>query len=204
MKRWGITTSALVLTLTAALTVVTATPAGAMAPALLTQNQVKKVLLTLPQVEAISGLKDMTADDLTCHHAPYYKGVVNYCYYVALRSDSAFRAGQGWPNHVDVISFVSVAAAQRYIRETKRDRTTSTLLSQTAVSGTFYDKEMPIYAPAAGAGTAANLLGPAVSVFWRKGLNVAYTACTDPKATSSAALATCATRLAKAQLARLP
>jgi hypothetical protein len=204
MKRWGITTSALVLALVAAVTTVTAVPATAMTPTLLSQAQVKKALLTLPQVDALVGLTDLKSDELACHHAPYYKGVVNYCYYVSLRSDAAFRANTAWPNHVDIISFVSTAAAQRYINELKRDRTTSVLLGQTAASATFYDKDAPIYAPAAGAGTAANLTGPTVSAFWRKGLNVVYTACADPKATTNTSLAACATKVAKAQLLRLP
>jgi hypothetical protein len=78
------------------------------------------------------------------------------------------------------------------------------VLNQTSTSVVFFDQAWDIATPpAATGGTPGTTKGPTVSVFSQRGTNVAYIACANPKATDSSALASCATALAKAQLANI-
>ena len=183
-----------------------ATPASAAAPSLIGQPQIKKMLLTLPQIQAISQVgAPVTADEMTCHHAPYVqKTFVNYCYYTAMVSTKRYVAGQWFPNHVDIISLASTAVAKSYLLELKSGRKPEAILSFTPTYAVFYDKDAPIATPAVGGKPAGSVLGPSVSVYATKGPVAIYTACSDPKATTPTALEACARRLATAQLARIP
>jgi hypothetical protein len=194
------------LAATVALTGLVTSSASAQAPSLLSQPSIKKLLLTLPQIQAVSKVgSPMSADELTCHHAPYLKGTfVNYCYYTALRSTPAYVAGKWFPSHVDIISLASSAVAKAYLLELKTARKPATILSFTPTYAVFYDKDGPIATPAVGGKPAGSVLGPVVSVYATKGPVAVYTACADPKATTSTAMVTCARALANAQLARIP
>jgi len=182
-------------------------PASAVAPGLLGQPQLKKMLLTLPQIQVISQVgAPVTADETTCHHAPYVKKTfVNYCYYTAMVSTPRYASGQWFPNHVDIISLTSTTIAKSYLLELKSGRKPEAILSFTPTYAVFYDKESPIATPAVGGKPAGSVLGPAVSVYATKGPVAVYTGCADPKSTTTpAVLEACARRLATAQLARIP
>ncbi len=206
MKRLGQRTAALAISvaLTVAALGLAAGPASAAGTDVLTKGQIRKTLLTLRQVSAVSGVgSPSAANGLVCHSAPYPPGNVNYCYYEYLHSDGAFAAGRGWPNHVDLLGFNSAAVAAKYLKEMKASRLPAAVLGQTATSVVFYDTDLAITTPGAGGGAPVYTKGPTVTIFSRRGANVVYVACANPKATSSTALASCAKALAKAQLAKL-
>jgi hypothetical protein len=178
-------------------------PAAASAPGMLSRSQVKKALLTLPQIKTVSGVT-VSADSVECHHNPYIENTdVNYCYYAVLHSDSAYAASRLWPNHVDIISFESVRLAREYVQGMKKSRTMSLLLKSTPSMAVFYDKDGFITTPADSSGQVGSSKAPTVSVFAYRGINAVYVACTDPKAITPARLQKCATDLATAQLKKL-
>ena len=84
------------------------------------------MLLPLEEILQATGVDDLASSGVTCHHAPYYSGSVNYCYHDSLVSPGRQASDGMWANHVDVIALQDAAAAQRYLRETKRDRADST------------------------------------------------------------------------------
>ena len=178
-------------------------PASGVTQSVLTKGQARKAMLTLKQIAATYRVGyPSAANALVCHTAPYANGTVNYCYYEYLHSDGALAAGKAFPNHVDVLAFDSVASARFYIKEMKASRPATAVLSQTASSVVFYQTDGLIATSSDGT-IDPESKGPTVSVFSRRGTNVAYTACANPKATNSTALASCATALAKAQLAKI-
>jgi hypothetical protein len=180
-----------------------AAPAQASTASLMSQSDVRKKLLTLKEIKAITGVT-VAADSVECHHNPYIvKTYVNYCYYGVLHSDSAYAASRLWPNHVDIIAFESTKLARDYVQGMKKSRTTSTLLSSTPSTAVFYDKDGFIATPTNNSGQVATTQGPTVTVFSYRGRQAVYVACTDPKAISSALLQKCATDLAKAQLKKI-
>jgi hypothetical protein len=202
-RRHGIAVIGMAIAISAAMLGLSTVPASAANPSMLTKSQVRKALLTLKEIKTVSGVP-VTADSVECHHNPYLAGTyVNYCYYTVLGSDAAFTAGRLWPNHVDIISFESSKVARAYIKDMLTTRTTSVVLRSSPYTAIFYDKDGFITTPADSSGQVGNSKAPTVSVFSYRGSNAVYTACTDPKATGPAALAKCATDLAKAQLKKL-
>jgi hypothetical protein len=195
----------MVIALAFAAVALAAGPASGAAPSLLTKGQVRKAMLTLPAITTVSRVGyPVTANGLVCHNAPYLKATVNYCYYEFLHSEAAFAAGKPWPNHVDVLTFVSPQAARHYIGEMKASRPPTAILSQTPLSVVFFDAKASISTSLDAAGQLVLADGGMVSVFSARGSDVVYTACADPTAVQGADLASCANALAKAQLARLP
>jgi hypothetical protein len=206
MNRRSLLTSILGTTfaLSATALCLTAAPAGAASDGMLTKPEIRKVLLTLPQISTASKVgAPMQAEGVACRTAPNGKSTVNYCYYVLLRSEGAAATGKGYPNHVDVISLASAAEARKYLKGLVAGRDKATVLSFDGTTAVFYDKDAPIATQPDASGKPGSILGPTVSVYSVKGVNVAYVACADPSATDSTALAACATRLAKAQVARI-
>lgn len=207
MKRRCRRTSVLAISvvLAAAAVGLAAGPASGAGAGVLTKGQVRKALLTVKQISAVSGVgSPSAAGALVCHSAPYPPGSVNYCYYEYLHSDGAYAAGTAFPNHVDVLGFDSAKTARQYIREMKASRPATAVMSQSASSVMFFDTDMPIATPSDGTGQPGQGKGPTVTIFSSRGANVVYIACANPKAVNGTALAACASRLAKAQLARLP
>lgn len=207
MKRLGMNKSVLgsVIALTVVLIGALATPAAATAPSLLTEGQVRKALLPLSSIAKISGASGpVTAADVTCHSAPYYAGNVEYCYYEQMRSDAAYANGTQSPSHVDIISFSNSKLPSTYLKEMKSGGgPTATTLSATPKMVVKYDSKANISTSVDATGQPVMVVGPTVSVYARKGINVVYTVCANPKATTPTALTTCAKKLAAAQLARL-
>ncbi|MEI6361308.1 MAG: hypothetical protein WCP95_04180 [Actinomycetes bacterium] len=207
MNRLGINKTVLgsVLALTVVLTGLLATPAAATSRTMLTETQVKKALLTLPQITSISGAAGpVTSAGVTCHAAPYYAGNVEYCYYEMMRSDAAYAGGKPSPSHVDIISFSNAKLPIAYLKEMKAGGgPTAITLTATPTLIVKYDPKASISTSADAGGQPVLSTGPTVSVYQRKGINVVYTVCADPKATTSTQLAICAKKLATAQLARL-
>jgi hypothetical protein len=193
------------LGLTVILVGVIATPAAAASHSLLTESQVRKALLSLGQVTRISGAAGpVTAADVTCHSAPYYAGEVEYCYYEQMRSAAAYSAGTLSPSHVDIISFSNAKLPLAYLKEMKAGGgPTASTLSATPKMVVKYDPKGSIATAPDASGQPVMVVGPTVSVYARKGINVVYTVCANPKATTSTDLAACAKKLANAQLARL-
>ena len=68
------------------------------------------MLLPLEEIRQATGVDDLASSGVTCHHAPYYSGSVNYCYHDSLVSPQQQAAGGMWPNHVDVIALQDAAA----------------------------------------------------------------------------------------------
>ena len=207
MKRFGWNRSALisVLALSTVLVGALATPAAAASRSLLTESQVRKALLPLTSITKISGAAGpVSAADVTCHSAPYYAGNVEYCYYELMRSDAAYKGGTPSPSHVDIISFSNAKLPVTYLKEMKAGGgPTASTLTATPKMVVKYDPKANISTSVDASGQPVIVVGPTVSVYARKGINVVYTVCADPKATSSAQLTTCAKKLATAQLARL-
>jgi hypothetical protein len=207
MNRLGMNRSVLgsVLALTVVLVGALASPAAAASHSLLSEPQVRKALLPLSSITRISGAAGpVTAADVTCHNAPYYAGSVEYCYYEQMRSDAAYAAGSQSPSHVDIISFSNSKLPKTYLKEMKAGGgPTATTLSATPNMVVKYDPKASISTSVDATGQPALVVGPTVSVYARKGINVVYTVCANPKATTSTQLAVCAKKLAAAQLARL-
>ncbi len=182
-----------------------ATPAAASSRTILTENQVKKALLPLAQITRISGAAGpVTAADVTCHNAPYYAGNVEYCYYEVMRSEAAYSGGTLSPSHVDIISFSNSKLPSAYLKEMKAGGgPTAITLSASPTMVVKYDPKASISANPDASGQPALVVGPTVSVYARKGINVVYTVCANPKATTATDLTACAKKLAAAQLARL-
>jgi hypothetical protein len=80
---------------------------------------------------------------------------------------------------------------------------TAITLTATPTTIVKYDPKATISTSVDATGQPVPVTGPTVSVYQRKGINVVYTVCADPKATTSTQLAICAKKLATAQLARL-
>lgn len=181
------------------------TPASATSHALLTEGQVRKALLSLADITKVSGAAGpVTAADVTCHSAPYYAGNVEYCYYEQMRSDAAYAAGTPSPSHVDIISFSNAKLPSTYLKEMKAGGgPTASTLAATPTMVVKYDPKASISTSVDASGQPVLTVGPTVSVYARKGINVVYTVCANPKATTPTQLTTCAKKLANTQLARL-
>jgi len=207
MNRLGTNKSILgsVLALTVMLVGAIASPAAASTSALLSEPQVRKALLPLTSITKISAAAGpVTAADVTCHNAPYYAGNVEYCYYELMRSDAAYAGGTSSPSHVDIISFSDAKLPVTYLKEMKAGGgPTATTLSATPTMVVKYDPKASISTSVDASGQPVLVVGPTVSVYARKGINVVYTVCANPKATTSTQLTACAKKLAAAQLARL-
>jgi len=207
MKRVGRMTSLLGLTAAVAVTVVAvgAGTASAASHTILSDKQIKKVLLPLSQIQKVSGAAGpVTAADVTCHEAPYYAGNVHYCYYEQMRSDAAYGAGTYSPSHVDILSFDNAKLPATYLKEMKAGGgPTATTLAATPTMVVKFDPKASIGTAPDASGQPVIVTGPTVSVYQSKGSNVVYTVCANPRGGSSAQLTTCAKALAKAQLAKL-
>jgi hypothetical protein len=178
-----------------------AAPASASTPTLLSQKALKWILLPMAHIKAATGVTDLTSDGVTCHHAPYYSGHVNYCYHDSIVSRASQASGVMWPNHVDVIALKNDAAAARYLRETKRDKK-PTVIASSADRVVLFDKQ-GIVKTVGPDGKVVAGKGPVVSVYAISGPNSVYTECTQPGATTPTALRACAENLADMQLKRL-
>jgi hypothetical protein len=171
------------------------TGAAAATPDRLTQPQLRRVLLTTPQIATASGTGFAAqSTGVACAWSPEISA--NVCYRTGLHSDAARSAGAPWVTRLNVLSFATAAEARRYVTTAGADR--PQVLGTSANRVVAFDPRTTI-----GAG-ARTQTGPEASVFQRVGSSAIWAACADPsEAAGAGGLASCATSVAAAQARRL-